>query len=166
MELYDARRDGLSGIRIRDDQGNVVVWIEQTIGLGRKVRQQFFESIQDDTTLTSETFTDLLSRTLTTLAGNLSVTVSVSSSTSDPVGDVVFRLVLDGTPIDDCGVRANLTAANEANGVSITKVVSVAAGSHTVKLQWRSTNAAATAQIRPTTQPDYEHCSMTVEEVE
>jgi hypothetical protein len=125
-----------------------------------------FDSITVDTTLTSTTFTDLLSRTLTTTGGDLAVYVSVSASGSTLAADVVFRLMLDGAAVVGSGTQNNITAANAADGVAIVKLLTgLSAGSHTVKLQWRMTSAAATGQIRPVTEPDFEHCSMLISEV-
>lgn len=122
-----------------------------------------------DQTTTSSTLVDLpgASVTLTTQASSkLIICVSYSMSNTSALGSMNrIALVIDGTV--ESGVGSGFQTpliSNFAQGGSIHIVkTGLAAGSHTIKLQW--SNTTGTTQCRPATgAPNTEHASIIVME--
>jgi hypothetical protein len=115
-----------------------------------------------DTTTGSPTFVDLLSFIITTTGGNVLVWATFAASlaglTALPA-EIDFQLTVDGTP-QPGGVGLSESAANEPEaGSLLARVTGLAAGAHTIAVQWRVTNSQ-TAQIRPFTQPGRESATV------
>lgn len=106
---------------------------------------------------------DLLTSNITTTAGTrliITATAAFSFTTNNRIG--YFRVLIDGTP--GRGFAASCGSSGTQSSVSRTKVVTgLAAGAHTIVLQWRV--SAGTAQIRPVSQPDAECVSLVIQEV-
>jgi sirohydrochlorin ferrochelatase len=82
------------------------------------------------------------------------------SDTNDSRVD--FRVLLDG--VAQRGTAEGFSGANRRNGSgTILLRRSVAAGLHTVSVEWRTN--AGTAQIRPVAAADTEYASLLLEEV-
>jgi uncharacterized membrane protein len=126
--------------------------------------QTQFAEVTANTTTASTTFVDLLTVTLTTTAGSaLLINFGSSSSNTTASRTNAFRVTVDG--VAKRGAAARITTVSEAAGaVIVQKVTGLAAGSHTVKVQWRVTSSS-TAQIRPVASPDTEYAALLVKEV-
>lgn len=124
------------------------------------VVQSFFDELTVDTTTTSTTFVDLLTRAITTDATNILVLVTAGASNTNSDKFVAFRITVDGV-----AVRAvsSTGKSNNAETHAILCKKAVSAGAHTVKLQWKV--EVNTGQIRPVAAVDTEHCSMQTQEV-
>lgn len=120
--------------------------------------QTKFVEITSDTSTTSTTFVDLLSTTLTTQGGALLIHFDVSCSNSNTGKEIDFQVLLDGTVKKAGGVRYNGTPAGDLSLSYKTAILT--AGSHTVKVQWKT--ESNTANIRPVTAPTGESASMTI----
>ena len=124
---------------------------------GITVRQQAFVELASDAQTTQTVFTTLASQNLTVDSDatlNIATRVSVSSNVA-----VAFRLGLNGVALG-----SGAFAPAGGGTISLRKRTAVAAGAHTIALQWRLA-AAGTANIRPVTQPDAEGASLFVEEI-
>ena len=143
-------------LRLRDQNGTTPVTLSQVRG------QTVFAEISADTSITSATFVDVLSASVTTLGGTkLIVTASFAISNTGANTTHHFRIVVDGVAKRGAGIRYTNTPG-ATGGIAIV-VVGVAAGAHTVKLQARVDSG--TLRIRPVTAPDDEHASLVVQEV-
>jgi hypothetical protein len=124
------------------------------------LQQTSFAEITSDTTTTSLTYVDLLSVTITTIAGNISIYASASGDNTNNARLSKYRIMIDG--VADRGFVANVSPSLPDSGAIVLRRA-VTAGSHTIKLQWAT--SANTARIRPITNPDTDHASLLVEEV-
>jgi hypothetical protein len=116
-----------------------------------------------NTTITSTTYVDLLTASITITSGGI-LQIHFSCGTSNNSGTRFndFRITVDGTTKRAVGTR--MAAANDPESASIVlRVTGLSVGVHTVKVQWKT--SGGTAQIRPVTVPDEEHASLLVEEV-
>lgn len=130
----------------------------------KKWRQSVFAEISADTTTTSTTWTDLLSLSITTEAGYIQCLASSCFTMSNASGrEMALRLVIDDVAQRACASMSDSTTYGEIFSIVFKKAV--AAGAHTVKLQWKTSSATYTMRCRPVTAPDVEHCSLLVEEV-
>jgi hypothetical protein len=118
--------------------------------------------VSTDTTTTSTSWVDLLTITLTMAsAGKLLAQFSAGFTMSGANNGAYFRIMVDGTAKRGVASRYINTPGHS---VAISYLASgLAAGSHTVKVQWRA--SASTLQIRPAGQPDSEHAVLIVQEV-
>jgi len=112
-------------------------------------------------------FADLFSQAITTVGGDIDVlfTAAFTMTTTavvDTLCFVKFQLLLDGAVIADAGagfqdvIAAATSAVERAAAVINKRLTGVAAGAHTVKIQWATDGANTTASIDPTiaTSPD------------
>jgi hypothetical protein len=129
-------------------------------GAGGMVQSKFVE-VAADVSTTSTTWVDLLSTTITTLAGFLLLTTTVSPNTSSTSAGFYIRLLLDGVAVRGASGYAGSATFNET--VSIVSKEAVTAGLHTVKVQWRV--STGTLRCRPVTAPDQDHASLLIQEV-
>ena len=129
-------------------------------GGGGLLQSKFAEQTVDTST-TSASWIDLLSIPITTQANNLILHTSVSLLTTSSGAAFNIRLTIDGVAVR--GAQMWPSSSNYALGISIVARKLVAAGAHTVKLQWMVTTG--TLRCRPATNPDDEHASLLVEEV-
>jgi len=113
--------------------------------------------VTTDQSTTSNSFADVLSQAITTSAGFLQISTSISSNAIS-VG-CSFRLTLDGVAISNGGAGHDVGLGGNA----ILKRVAISAGVHTVALQYKA-GVLGTVQIRPAS-TDNEHASLWVEEV-
>jgi hypothetical protein len=126
--------------------------------------QSGFSALAVDTTSASNVFVDLLTVAINVTTGPF-LYINASAGISSVLGldSADFRLTIDGSPV--VGTGAFLSSSNLAETVSLVwRESGVAAGAHTVKLQWRGTNIGRTLQCRPVTSPDSEHASLYVAE--
>ncbi len=137
--------------------------VQGPAGAPGAVIQTKFVEVTADTTTTSTSYGNLLSITLTSTTGTkleILATVGFSNNTANVVTN--FQIQADSTVLR--AVASQNSAASGANAVAIVARKSIAAGSHTVNLRWKVA-AASTAQVRPATQADREHASLSVHEV-
>jgi len=131
----------------------------------RGLIQREFVAVAVNTTTTSAVFVTLLSRPITVLVTGSDVDIIATfavSHTSAADQTTFFRITFDGVPVRGAGLFS--TDVGETNsGAIIAHMTGVAAGVHTVLLEWRTT--AATAQIRPVAAPDAESAALFVDEV-
>ena len=117
-----------------------------------------------DTSTGSAVFVNMFTMSITTTGGNLLIWASFAASlaglTALPA-EIDFQLTIDGTPAAFGGAGMYFdTGPNEPeSGSCLARVTGLAAGAHTVALQWLVTNAQ-TAQIRPASQPGRESASL------
>jgi hypothetical protein len=137
----------------------------QTIDGLRQTR--FVElSVDASTTAVAPAYATLLSRSIVTTGGALSIltTVALGALPADPLTDASIRVLLDGVA---------QRAAVEVVGAGINGTMAIVllrrgapAGSHIVRLQWaRLSAAAATMLCFPVTLPNAHHASLQVQEV-
>ncbi len=113
-----------------------------------------------DTTTNSATFVDLL--TLNITIGNNPLIVKCAGAVSNN-NNMNVRLTLDGASEGGSQIRS-VAVSNVVIGFSVfAKTVAVAAGSHVVKLQWKS-DGSTTMQCRPLTNIDGERAALLVQE--
>jgi len=145
-------------LRFRDQNNTTPLTLSRVRG------QTVFSEISTDTTTSSTTFVDLLTATLTTVAGTkLIVIATFAVSNSNSNAQQHFRMTVDGIVKRGCGVR--FVNNPSAAGSLALVVTGLSAGSHTIKLQWRADASGGTVQVRPVTAPDDEHASLVVQEV-
>ena len=128
--------------------------------------QTVSDALDVDSSTGSATFIDLLSFVITTTGGNLLIwstfAASLAGLTALPA-EIDFQITVDGNP-QTGGVGLSEGAANEPEaGSLLARVTGLAAGGHTVALQWRVSNSQS-AQIRPLTQPGRESATLLVME--
>ena len=107
-----------------------------------------------NTSTTSTTFVDLLTVSVTTTAGSkLALEAIASALITVSALQVFFQLTVDGVKVGPaCAITGS--GANVRQTVSLIALVAgLAAGAHTVKLQWRVASAN-TATIDVVTNPD------------
>jgi hypothetical protein len=128
--------------------------------------QTLFTEIAANTSTGSAVFVDLLTLVPVVTAGNrlvIHTTFAASVSLVSPA-TAFFRLTLDGVALRGAGMDLTVLAEPEC-GAIVYRTGALAAGAHTVKLQWRGSVLALGLQIRPVTVPDGEHGSLYIEEV-
>lgn len=134
------------------------------VGTGANFLQTKFIEVTADTTTTSATFVALdgLSISITTV-GSTSLLIWLAADLSNTSGSATtyIRVRVDGVAIRGVGTRA--PAAGEPQGVPLALKVAVAAGVHTVDVQWYRTGG--TSRVRPVAAPDAESASILVAEV-
>lgn len=115
---------------------------------GRASPQLAAAVLATDATTTSASFVDLLSSTFTVGGAVTAQTLGVATISTSLAAVVAFQFLLDGTAV---GVPHDLTVALGASVPIMLLVPSMAlsAGSHTLKLQWKTT--LGTARCRPVT---------------
>lgn len=136
----------------------------QLAGVGGVI-QTGFAKVTSDVTTTSTSFVDVtgLSVTLTTTGGDLVAFFTFGASNSTTGRENDFRILLDGTSYQGTSMRCGAKDLAQSGGIVI-RFTGVAAGSHTVKIQWQVSNG--TGQIRPVTGAvDKEHANLLVQEV-
>jgi hypothetical protein len=135
------------------------------------IQSQFAERVADITTTSvygagppATGYVTLLTLTLTTEANYLRSLFTCSGDNSNASARTVyFRLLLDGVKVKGSSFR---TTTN-TSGTMATELSSyglVTAGSHTVAVQWCT--SASTARIRPVTNPNFDHASLLVQELQ
>jgi hypothetical protein len=124
--------------------------------------QSTFVEQASNTTTGSASFVTLLTQSITTSAGSaLLIDATASLSNTGGTSNTDIQIVIDGTAARGCGTRT--TSGNVPGGLAIVyKKTGLAAGVHTILLQWRTN--AGTAQCRPTTTAN-EHASLVIQEV-
>lgn len=125
--------------------------------------QSTFVEQTTNTTTTSATFVTLLTQAITTQAGSaLLIEISASvSNTSGAPNSADMQLVIDGTAARGAGSRT-IAAGVPFVFPIIYKKTGLAAGAHTILLQWRV--GGGTLQCRPAATVN-EHASLMIQEV-
>lgn len=133
------------------------------IPAGGGLVQSRFREITVDTTTTSPTFVTLLTDTITIGAGRALIIQFLSSMSNSNSNNIVYaRIQVNGVTYRGAATTAQNT--NRSGAVCIqTRVTGLAAGTHTVTVQWRV--SGGTGQVRVVSQPDTESASMLIEEV-
>jgi hypothetical protein len=139
--------------------GTAAEW-SSVAGTNGRIIQHTFNEISADTTTTSTTFTNLLTRTITTGANKIDIHFSCSASESTNNAQIYFQLLIDGSPVR--GTGNHYTPANATRANSLVYSTTVTAASHTFTIQWRVTSG--TGQIRPVTTIN-EHASLLIHEI-
>lgn len=124
--------------------------------------QSVFAEIAANTTTTSTAFVDLISQAITTSPGSaLEISISASASNGTTGNDQGFQLVIDGAAVR--GFSCRNTGGNTAtSGALVYKKTGLAAGAHTVALQWKTSGNTARVDPAGTT---VEHASLLIKEV-
>ena len=120
------------------------------------LRQEIGAKITTDESTTSTSFVDLITVPITTEAGVLGLIANASSLAVISLG--YFRVTVDGVAV--AGGAHLLGLANLFLGVR----VPITAGSHTVKLQWR-TDALGTHSISAASLPEAHFANLLVREM-
>lgn len=112
--------------------------------------QTQFTNQSSDTSTTSTSYVDLLSLTVET-GGNSHLLVHFHA-TAHPSTDnqsISFQLVIDGVVKCGCNTHADKSGGGDtqASASLVWKETDIASGSHTVKIQWKT--STGTASIRP-----------------
>lgn len=123
------------------------------VGTGSNLLQTQFALIAADSTTTSASFVAIgtgLSITLTTIAGSaLDIIFCASASNTANSGqEIDFQILIDAVATIGCGTGTKSNGVPQS-GTIMYKKTGLAAGSHTITVQWRT--AGNTAQIRPVT---------------
>lgn len=135
-------------------------WVDQAAGAS-VLKQTAVAEVTTNTTTTSTSMVTLLTQNITTGAGFLDITFTwAASRTSGASAEIRFQLVVDG---DVVAKAADTTTSSRPSSGGLSARVPVAAGAHTVSIQWSV--ASSTGQIRPTTAGVYEHACMICREV-
>jgi hypothetical protein len=133
-----------------------------------------YAEVTEDTTINAAPFADLLTVPITLPEGGSGILeiLATASAEGTLVGSQVnFQLTLDGTAIGPGGSNgASFTVDGSGEDVDnfkgsiaiLKRVTGVAAGDHTVKLQWKVVGAMASAKILITS--GFEHASLRVTE--
>lgn len=132
------------------------------LGLSPTLLQTTFVEQVADTTTASASFVTLLTQSITIQTGSI-LLIDASASISDTGGtsNIDIQITIDGTPARGCGTRT--TATNVPGALALVyRKTGLAAGAHTVLVQWRT--SAGTARCRPTTTVN-EHASLRIQEV-
>ncbi len=147
-----------SDLRFRDLNNTTPLTLSRVRG------QTVFSEVTSDTTTSSTTFVDLLTSTITTVAGTkLVVLATFATSNSNSNAQQHFRLLVDGVVKRGCGLRYT-NVPSESGSIAFV-IAGLSSGSHTIKLQWRADASGGTVRIRPVAAPDDEHASLVVQEV-
>jgi len=119
-----------------------------------------------DRSTASAAFVDLFPApiTIATTGGDLIVEALIAASVSDGVTAAFFQIVIDGVAAPHGGVSAKLPAPVVAGSVVLLKRVPVAAGTHTVNVQWLTSGGAATVSCSPVADPLSYSASLSVRE--
>jgi len=131
-------------------------WLQLT----GQYRKTDFAEIIADTTTTSTSFVDLLTVAITTTANGSLVIEAAASGDNASTAITKYRLTVDGVQVAAAAVQSGASIWNTA---ALMKKYAVAAGAHTVKLQWLV--SAGTGRIRPVTAPNSDYASLVVKEV-
>lgn len=135
------------------------------------ILQSQFAEISTDVTTTSvygagppaTGYVTLLTLTLTVEANYLRSLFTCSGDSSANNRTVYFRLLLDGVKIKGSSFRTT-AATNSTMATALSGYNLVTAGSHTIAVQWCT--SASTARIRPITNPNFNHASLQVQEIQ
>jgi hypothetical protein len=108
----------------------------------------FGQRITSPTSTSSMSFVDLppLSIAITTSAGDDLIVHFYASVSNSLVARMVFRIVLDGVPFNVCA-GSNPGPGEQVTMSLLQRFVALAAGVHTVKIQWAT--STGTAEIDP-----------------
>jgi hypothetical protein len=119
-----------------------------------------------NTTTASGVFVTLLTLPIVTQVGTrLLVHATASSSNQSLTGQsVFFRVTLDGVAQRAFANIVSLLGGNTAQAGAVVLILTgLAAGAHTIELQWMTTGG--TAQVRPIAAANQEHASLLVQEL-
>jgi hypothetical protein len=115
--------------------------------------QTQFAELSANTSTTSTSFVNLLSITMDT-SGESSLLIFFTGTPymSNDSQTIAFQLVVDGTPVRGCASHSDKSGANDTHATAalVYKQTGLAAGSHTITIQWK-TDSGTTASIRPVT---------------
>jgi hypothetical protein len=132
------------------------------LGLSRTLVQTVFVEQAIDTTTGSASFGDLLTQTITITAGSiLLIMFTGSASNTNSNNTIDFQITLDAVAVRGSGMRVSSNNVPMSSAITYRKT-GLAAGLHTVKVQWRT--GGNTARIRPATTLN-EHASLLLQEV-
>lgn len=147
----------------RVDNEGVMSLEKEGTGISTPVgAKNVYTEVAVDTSTPSVVFVDLLTApVITTGGGPLLVTFTASASATLAGAQVSFRILVDGAASRGSGLVAS--AAGIPSSTALLAKIPLAAGPHTVKIQWRV--SLGTVQIRPVTAPDNEHGSLYVQEL-
>jgi hypothetical protein len=105
----------------------------------------------------------LISTSITTTGTHsLEIWATINASFTTGNRTALFRLVVDGVAQDAGGIYAGVSNTTRT-GAICQRITGVAAGVHTVDLQWR-VGSGGTVQCRPATQPGFESANMLINE--
>lgn len=149
VALGSANAEGSASSLARSDHVHIAPTIQTT-----------FDEISVNTTTTSTTFVDLLTRVISTGANNVLIHFSAGFSAADQE-TVFFRVTIDG--VAQRGAAQTVRNGLRQGSVAIVLKRAVTAASHTIKIQWRVT--AGTGSVQPVLSPDAEHASLLISEV-
>jgi len=130
------------------------------------LRQSVFAEVSVDTstTVTSPTFTTLLTTSITlSTTPILLVFVSWAAIRNNP-GNNLFRLVIDGTVKKGASSHGHGGGVPNASGAIMYRMTGLIAGAHTVAVEW-SQDTTGTVSINPVSDPNAQHASLLLLEI-
>jgi hypothetical protein len=158
--------DGLYSLTTNDPivVGTTALSFELLSGDGGGLYQTKFAGLVVDTSMSSSSFANLLTFTLTKKRSvsniKVSATCGFKGSTSSLVAS--FRLVVDG--VVQCGCSQGIEQDNGTGVAALSTLVSgLGPGTYTITLQWK--RSTGTLSINPVTALDSQHASLFAEEV-
>lgn len=132
---------------------------------GGVIVQAGFTEVAADTSTSSNVFVDLLTLPITTAgASRLMIHATFAATVSIALGTAFFRITVDGAAVRGCGNQL-VALLEPQSGALVVRTGLLAAGPHTVRLQWRVSSVVSVLQIRPVAAPDSEHGSLFVAEI-
>ena len=139
-------------------------------GTGGPIQTLFLGLVTDETITSTEGFKNLLTQPITTQSGSvldLQFDYNVSSVLgSEGTSLLVFYIRIDGVYTYSVGSTFVVTPILEDHdsGVIRTRITGLAAGLHSINIQWISNQAGPIFQIRGTDPLTSEHASLYIEE--
>jgi len=129
----------------------------------------FVELSQDGYTTAREPicYSTLLSESILTSGGNLSLSFSVSFGANSRVLGAIFRVLVDGTL--QRATSADIDGVQTTQSASIVVHKEVNAGTHTIAVEWaKSTKDSRFTELYclPLTEANFYHASLLIQEVE
>jgi hypothetical protein len=116
-----------------------------------------------DVSTNSTVFIDLLTLAINTTGGDLEIWFDATNSLTSGNRQTFYKLLVDGVAQDGTSTFTTFSAPVSRTGAIVRKVTGLAAGAHTVKVQWKVDSG--TTQIRPVTAPNSESAGLLVNEV-
>jgi hypothetical protein len=143
--------------------GSINAWVQLDNTVTGGIIQSAFANITTDVSTTSSTFVNVLSTTLTTAGNKMKFQLTFSATNSTGNKNIGFQILLDGAVQRGGGINISNAGSAISGAVSHETATAVAAGTHTVAVQWST--SGGTAQINASSSPATNHLSLFVDEV-
>jgi hypothetical protein len=154
---YDAADDK---VYVHTPSGTRELVTPGSAGAGGLIGTGYIKKTTDGST-TSTSWVDLLSLTYVSEGFDLDIWAALNVSISE-LATAYARITVDSVAQSGGAVY---TDANPGSISLLARVTGLAAGTHTIKLQWKSSNSERSVRCRPSSVPDSESASLLVNEV-